>query len=431
MMNLSSLSKAQILLVLAIFVAIGVYMGAPLHMAAGAVIFLLCFAAILIQKAINEIGRTHEVMLRLQKGDFEARILGIKEGGKIGALQKATNNMIDYVDAFVREASAVMICINEGKYYRRIFENGMHGSLLTGTKVINEAVGSFQGAQQNFANNLMGQTDGFDENIAVFIENVIESMGTLSNTSSGLSNVANDSENQAGTLISSSKTASENVNTVASASEELSATIREIASQVTVSSNIASEAVDKAEEANNVISSLEYSSEKIGEVVELIKDIAEQTNLLALNATIEAARAGDAGKGFAVVASEVKALASETAKATEEIEAQVVATQNATNKTVAAISQVSETIGQMNEISTGIATAMEEQSIAMQEIVRSTQGAADSTNRVSEVAVGVKKASEQTKVAANDLSVATGEINNKAVSLSNEVEVFLANIKTA
>ncbi len=430
-MNLSSLSKAQILLVLAMLISISVYMGAPVYLAEGAILFLLFVSVILIQKAIAEIGRTNDVMLRLKDGDFEARILNIKEGGQIGSLQKATNNMIDYIDAFVREASAVMTSINEGKYFRRILENGMHGSLLTGTRLINEAASSFEASQENFANNLMEQTDGFDKNICVFIESVIESMRKLSDTSSGLSEVANDSEVQAETLISSSEIASESVNTVASASEELSATIREIASQITVSSNIASEAVDKAEEANNVISGLKVSSDKIGEVVEMIKDIAEQTNLLALNATIEAARAGEAGKGFAVVASEVKALASETAKATEEIEAQVEATQNATDRTVTAISHVSETIGKMNEISTGIAAAMEEQSVAMEEIVRSTQSAADSTNRVSEVAVGVKKASSETKEAANDLSITTDEINKKAVSLSSEVEVFLANIKTA
>ncbi len=280
------------------------------------------------------------------------------------------------------------------------------------------------------ANALEAQMDSFDQSVAEFMREVAISMKTLEKTSSGLGDVAACGETQANALVSASGIASENVNTVASASEELSATIREIASQITISSDIAREAVEKANEANDSIQGLKGSSDKIGEVVELIKDIAEQTNLLALNATIEAARAGDAGKGFAVVAAEVKALAAQTGQATEEIEAQVNATQGATEKTVGAISQVSDTIGKMNEISTSIAAAMEEQSIAMEEIVRSTQGAADSTNEVNGVASGVTESAQQTKTAAEELKSATDDITAKTAGLHDEVEIFLANVKT-
>ena len=431
MMNLSSLSKAQITLVFSVVAGFSFLLGVPLEIAEGFSIGFVLISLVLIQKGIREINRTAEIIGRLQKGDFEARVLNITEGGNIGLVQRSTNNMIDYIDAFVREASAVMVCVNEGKYFRRILEEGMHGSLLNGTKIINAAADSFQAAQNDFANRLMGLTDSFDSNIASFVRDLSVSMDQLSTTSSGLSSVAEHGEEQAQSLISTSGTASENVSTVASASEELSASIREITAQITTSSNIAQDAVVKVGQANESILGLKGSSDKIGEVVGLIKDIAEQTNLLALNATIEAARAGDAGKGFAVVASEVKALASQTAQATEEIEEQVGATQDSTQHTVNAIANVSETIEKMNEISTSISAAMEEQSAAMEEIVRSTQGAADSTNEVTSVASGVKLSAEETKTAAVDLGDATNDITKRTTELRGEIEIFLSNIKTA
>ncbi len=302
---------------------------------------------------------------------------------------------------------------------------------LVQAKQLREEQETEQKKKLEFAEKLEGLTDGFDESIGAFLKELSVSMGELSVTSGSLSSVADSGETQASSLISTSETASGNVNTVAAASEELSATIKEIAAQVTTSSDIARDAVERANEANGAIHELKGSSDKIGEVVGLIRDIAEQTNLLALNATIEAARAGDAGKGFAVVASEVKALAAQTSKATEEIEEQVNATQDSMQHTVDAISQVSETIEKMNEIATGIAAAMEEQSTAMEEIVRSTQGAADSTNEVTGVASGVKESSAETKTAANDLKKATDDIAEKTTYLQEEVEVFLSNIKAA
>ncbi len=301
---------------------------------------------------------------------------------------------------------------------------------LISAKQLREEQRKEQEEKVKHAQKLEKRINSFDKSIEKFMNDVSLSIETLVMTSEDLEAIAKDGESQAKALVTSSDTASSNVNTVASASEELSATIREIASQVATSSNIAHEAVNKANEASEAIKGLQGSSDKIGEVIELIKDIAEQTNLLALNATIEAARAGDAGKGFAVVAAEVKALAAQTGQATGEIEAQVTATQESTKNTVNAIEEVSNTIAKMDEISTSIAAAMEEQSIAIEEIVRSTQGAADSTNEVSNIAASVTEATIETKNSANNLKCVTEEINEKTNNLNKEVKIFLSDIKT-
>lgn len=431
MMNLSSLSKAQILTVFAAFIILSGYVGVSQDIASLLAVITIVISAYFLYSAKREISRTIEVANHLKVGDFEARILKIKDRGEIGDLQRTTNNMIDYIDAFIRESSAVMICVDKGKYYRRILENGMQGSLLNATRVINKAADSFEASQNDFAHRLMSLTDQFDASVAVFIRDLSTSMEELSVTSSSLTSVAQHGEAQAGKLISSSEFASNNVHTVASASEELSASIREIVSQISKSSEITHNAVIKANDANSVIEGLKGSSDKIGEVVSLIRDIAEQTNLLALNATIEAARAGEAGKGFAVVASEVKALASQTSQATEEIEEQVSATQRAAQNTVDSIAEISNIIEEMNQIATAISAAMEEQSVTMEEVVRSTQGAADSTNEVTNVAKGVEESAGSTKNAAKDLNEASSEISRRTIDLREEVEIFLANIKTA
>jgi methyl-accepting chemotaxis protein len=218
---------------------------------------------------------------------------------------------------------------------------------------------------------------------------------------------------------------------VATATEELSSSIAEITRQVTQSARIAGQAVEESSRTTSTVRGLAEGAAKIGDVVKLINDIAGQTNLLALNATIEAARAGEAGKGFAVVAAEVKNLATQTAKATEEIAAQVGMIQQATGNSVAAIEGIGGTIGQINEIATTIASAVEEQGAATQEISRNVQQASAGTQEVSSNIGGVSQAAAETGAAASQVLSAADELSRQAETLRKEVGTFLADVRAA
>jgi methyl-accepting chemotaxis protein len=271
----------------------------------------------------------------------------------------------------------------------------------------------------------------FESSIGGSVSIVSSAATEMQTTAQSLSATAEETSRQATAVAAASEQASANVQTVASAAEELTSSVEEISRQMAESTKIASDAVAQANRSGQLVRALSDAAQKIGAVVNLINEIASQTNLLALNATIEAARAGEAGKGFAVVASEVKSLANQTAKATEEIGAQIGSMQQATGETVQAIGDISGIIGRINEITTTVAAAVEEQGAATQEIARNVQQAAQGTQDVSTNIVSVTEASQHTGVAATQMLGASGDLSKQAEVMRLEVEKFLAAIKSA
>jgi len=271
----------------------------------------------------------------------------------------------------------------------------------------------------------------FDRNVNAALKAVAAATGQMQGSATTLSTTAEETSRQAGVVSAASEEATNSVQTVAAATEELSSSIAEISRQVSQSAQIANQAVSEAQRTDGQVRSLAEAAEKIGEVVRLISDIANQTNLLALNATIEAARAGEAGKGFAVVASEVKNLATQTAKATEEIGAQIGAIQEATTSSVAAIQGISGIIAQINDVATSIASAVEEQGAATQEISRNIQQAAVGTQEVSTNISGVTHAAGHTGSAATQMLDATKELAHQSDTLRDEVVRFLEQVRSA
>lgn len=276
---------------------------------------------------------------------------------------------------------------------------------------------------------MLKMADDFEASVGGVVDTVSSASTEMQSSASTLSATAEQTSQQAATVAAASEEASTNVQTVASASEELSSSISEISRQVAQSTQIASAAVSEVDGANDKVKGLAEAANKIGEVVALITDIADQTNLLALNATIEAARAGDAGKGFAVVASEVKNLATQTAKATEEISSQISGIQGATQEAVGAIESIGGTINQMNEIASTIAAAVEEQGAATQEIARNVEQAAAGTGEVSANITGVNQAADETGKSAEEMLSAATELSQQAEILRGEVDKFLVNIR--
>jgi methyl-accepting chemotaxis protein len=279
---------------------------------------------------------------------------------------------------------------------------------------------------------LLGKmADDFESGVRGSLDALAGAVVELRATSNSMSATAEEASQQATTVAAVAEQASSNVQTVAAATEELSSSVSEIGRQVAQSTRIAGQAVEEANRTNVTVQGLSSAAQKIGDVVKLISDIASQTNLLALNATIEAARAGEAGKGFAVVASEVKSLASQTAKATEEISAQVAAMQGATTQAVQAIESIGGTIGAINEITTAIASAVEEQGSATKEIARNVQEAAHGTSQVSGNIGNVTEAAEETGAAAGRVLASAEELNKQAAVLRAKVDDFMVNIRAA
>ena len=251
----------------------------------------------------------------------------------------------------------------------------------------------------------------------------------LEATAQSLTSTADETSAQAQSVASAAEQASSNVQTVATASDELGASIGEIGRQVTQSAQIAGNAVDEARKTNETVQGLAEAAQRIGEVVTLINDIAGQTNLLALNATIEAARAGEAGKGFAVVAQEVKNLANQTAKATEEISSQITAIQEETTDAVGAIQRIQQIIAEINDISTTIASAVEEQGVATREIGRNVQETASGTQQVTENIVAVSQAARDTGAASTQVLSSSQDLARQTEDLRSRIDRFAERVR--
>ncbi len=339
-----------------------------------------------------------KVMTRIAGGDLDVEVAATQNGDEIGQMARAL----------------------------AVFRDGIVRANALAAEQAKE-----QEARQQRAQIIERLTEDFDESAGAALGAVSAATTEMKGTAEKMSAVAQQATQQTTAVASASAQAAVNVQTVAAATEELSSSIREIARQVAESAQIAGQAVSQVAHSQTTVTELAQAAQRIGEVVGLINSIAGQTNLLALNATIEAARAGEAGKGFAVVASEVKNLATQTAKATEGITAQVVAIQGSTQEAVDTIKGIGETISRIAEIATTIASAVEEQGAATQEIARNVQEAAAGTQEVSSHIVGVSEVTGESGKAADHVLASTARLEQESEALRGKVDSFLTQIKAA
>ncbi|MDG5495716.1 methyl-accepting chemotaxis protein [Niveispirillum sp. BGYR6] len=286
-------------------------------------------------------------------------------------------------------------------------------------------------AEEERRSAMLTLADNFESSVMSVVSLVASAATELNANAQSLAAGAEQARSQTSIVSAATEQTSANVQTVAASAEEMTSSIGEITRQVGTSASIARTAAERAQGTNQTIQNLAAEADAIGAVVKLIAEIASQTNLLALNATIEAARAGDAGKGFAVVASEVKSLASQTAKATEDISARINSIQQATNNAVTATLEITRTIAEINQIATAIAAAVEEQDAATREIARNVQQAAVGTQEIADNITGVQQTSHETSQSAGSVLGAAGSLSREAETLRAQVINFIQRVRAA
>ncbi len=368
------------------------------------------------------IERASEVCDAIARGDFEQRLVLVTAPKRLADLLDEINNMIDICDAFVREAGAAMDYVSRRKYFRHILPTGMRGQFRRQAITINSATTAMGDTVKEFS----GLTDDFETKLMGGMAVVSTAATQLQATAGSLRTESERAMELTTAVAAATEEASVSVQTVASASEELAASISEIERRMVEASSMTSAAAKEAENANNQVSRLELAVTEISQVIRLITDIAEKTNLLALNATIEAARAGEAGKGFAVVAVEVKSLARQTAEATEEIQSRIATVQNETTEAARAIQGITTAMTRVDQVSSEIKDAIDQQMMATREIASSVSQASQGTAEVAHNTTNVSAAVQEIDSAARDVLTASSELADQAVHLRDRASVFLS-----
>lgn len=362
-----------------------------------------------------------ETMTRLAEGERDLEIPGRDRGDEVGAMAAA-------VDVFQQQA-VEMARLSAEKAEQERLAREREAEEAAARRAAEES--ARRQAEEERRAAMSALADRFDRTVKGVAQAVSSSASQMQSTSQSMSANAEQTGMSASAVAEAAATTARNVETAATATEELTSSIQEISAQVGKSSDIARDAVGQADRARETVTSLAESAQSIGEIVELISNIAAQTNLLALNATIEAARSGEAGKGFAVVANEVKALASQTREATEQIAAQIQAIQDGSQDSAEAIGAVHRVIREMNDISGAIAAAVEQQGYATQEIARTIQEAARGAVAVTEHIQQVSEAARDTGSGAGEVLGAATDLVSQASRLSQEVNGFLGEIQAA
>ncbi len=379
------------------------------------------------------LDRLIQVCKAAARGELEERVLRCdSDNSQIKILATAINDLLDIVDAYVRESGASLNAAAHGKFYRRVVLNGLQGSYKQGANQINEATGVMKNTHQmlkSAESRRLELASAFEGTVKGVIATVASSATEMMASAESLEDAAGNTSDRATSVAAAAEESSMNVKSLAAATEEFSSSIKEIYRQATDSTKIANAAATDAGKAKDMVEGLAKASERISGVVKVISKVADMTNLLALNANIEAARAGEWGRGFGVVAQEVKTLAQQTSEATKQIAVEIGDVQDATKRVVDSISSIDSTIVKMDELSRGVMLSVDEQRSVTSEISSNVNQAAQAVQDISRDIGGVNNAAKSTAEVVGQLKQAASEVSKQAESLRVISDEFLTTIR--